>query len=246
MNSVIIIPARMGSTRLHGKPLADINGKAMIMHVYDRATEANIGDVYVATDDEHIFDIVTNYGGKAVMTSADHQSGSDRIWQALELIDKSKNYEYIVNLQGDLPTIEPELIKMVLEPLKTNHNIDITTLACRIETKADRLDPNIVKPVVAWNENNTQGKALYFTRCSAPYSANNDGDLYHHIGIYAYRRDGLKKFVSLKPSPLENREKLEQLRALENNMHIEVVKVDTVPIGVDTEKQLNEAREYLK
>ena len=241
MTPVILIPSRMASTRLPNKPLADIAGKPMIVQVYERAMEADIADVVVAADDERIADAVRAVGGKVVLTDPNHPSGSDRIFEALNQIDTDGRYDVVINVQGDLPTLDPALIRDSLAPLE-NAEVDISTLACRIDNDADEENPSVVKPVVAWDAEEKQGKALYFTRCPSPYG---EGNLYHHIGLYAYRTDALKKFVSLPPSPLELREKLEQLRALEAGMHIAVVAVDTVPLGVDTEEQLMEARRQL-
>ena len=242
--AIILIPARMASTRLPNKPLADIGGKPMIVHVYERAIEAGIADLVIAADDERVVAAIEEVGGKAIMTKPDHASGSDRIWEALQKVEGDEKYDVIINVQGDLPTIDPEIIKEALIALENDKNADIATLVCKIENEEELTDPNIVKPVISWNdETEKYGKALYFTRCSAPYG---EGDLYHHIGLYAYRREALEKFVSLEASPLEIREKLEQLRALENNMKIVVAAVETIPLGVDTEKQLNEAREVLK
>lgn len=239
-NTLILIPARMASTRLPGKPLADINGKPMICHVVDRALEAGIGEPVVATDSQAIFDSVEAHGAKAVMTRDDHESGSDRIWEAVEKFDPRGETEIIINVQGDLPTIEGETIRKAMEPL-IDEKVDIATLATQIMLEEERANPNVVKaigtPVV---ENRL--RALYFTRATAPYG---DGPLYHHIGLYAYKRSSLQRFVSLPPSPLETREKLEQLRALENGMRIDIQLVDSVPLGVDTPQDLEEARKRL-
>lgn len=243
MRCVILIPARYASTRLPGKPMADINGRPMVICVWERAVQANCGPVYVATDNQQIFDAVKAAGGKVVMTREDHPSGSDRIWEALQLAEQEEGaaFDVIINLQGDLPTIEPEAVKATLEPFEDG-KVDIVTLAAPIHAEADKTNPAIVKPAVAWDESGLKGRALYFSRASIPA---NEGGLFHHIGIYAYRRTALERFVSLPPSPLELREKLEQLRALENGMVIDVVRVDTVPLGVDTQEQLEEARRLL-
>ena len=241
MTPVILIPSRMGSTRLPNKPLAEIHGKPMIVHVYERAKQSGIADVVVAADDERIADAVRAAGGRVVLTDPNHPSGSDRIFEALQNIGGEDVYDVVINVQGDLPTIDPALIKHALNPLH-NPAVDIATLACVIDNDEDANNPSVVKPVVAWDADERQGRALYFTRCSAPHG---EGKLYHHIGLYAYRASALKRFVSLPPSPLELREKLEQLRALEAGMHIEVVRVDTVPLGVDTHEQLEEARKQL-
>ncbi|MFO1243419.1 MAG: 3-deoxy-manno-octulosonate cytidylyltransferase [Rickettsiales bacterium] len=242
MRSVILIPARYASTRLPGKPLADICGKPMIVHVWERAIRAEIGEVWVATDHLDIKKAVEKEGGHAVMTDSDLPSGSDRIWQALQSVDAKAHYDTIINLQGDLPTIDQAIIQDVLKPLEDNA-VDIATLVAEIHKKSEENDPAVVKPVISWADaSRLQGKALYFSRSRIPYG---EGALYHHIGIYAYRRHALERFVSLPPSPLETREKLEQLRALENGMRIDVRNVKTVPFGVDTPEQLEQARSML-
>ncbi len=240
MAPVILIPARLGSTRLPEKPLADIGGKPMIAHVLARALEADIAPVYVACDDVRIKQAVEKAGGKAVMTRADHASGSDRIYEALCAIDPDKKFSVVVNLQGDIPTLEPALIQAVLKPLE-DKTTDLATLACKITLEHERTDPSVVKPVLAFTSANL-ARALYFSRATVPHG---EGDLYHHIGIYAYRRATLERFVALPPSPLEQREKLEQLRALEAGMTIGVAVVNTVPLGVDTQEHLERARAML-
>lgn len=271
-DTLIIIPARMASTRLPNKPLADIAGKPMIVHVWERAMEAKVGEVLVACDSNEVAQAVTDAGGQAILTRPDHPSGSDRIWEAYTHFDLEGRFSTIVNVQGDLPTLDPRLVHAVLEPLK-NPAVDIGTLACVIREEDEKTDPAVVKPVISFAEehrtsaartsdqggaqaarrqeaqplsaNNKTGhigRALYFTRCSAPYG---EGELYHHIGIYAYRRDSLRRFVALPPSPLEEREKLEQLRALEHDMRIDVAIVETVPLGVDTPQHLEKARRAL-
>lgn len=243
MNPVIIIPARRGSTRLPDKPLADIAGKPMIAHVVERALAADIGAVWVATDDAEIASVLKEYGDVVVMTDPAHPSGSDRIWEALTHIDPTGEHDVIVNLQGDLPTLDPALVKAVLGPLR-DPEVDIATLVCAITEESEKSDPAVVKPVVTWlDANQRRGRALYFTRTQAPYG---EGELLHHIGMYAYRRKALERFVSLPPSTLEQREKLEQLRALEHNMRIDVIRVDTVPLGVDTKEHLEKARKLLQ
>jgi 3-deoxy-manno-octulosonate cytidylyltransferase (CMP-KDO synthetase) len=250
---LILIPARMASTRLPGKPLADIAGRPMIVHVLDRAREAGLGQVFVATDSEEIATAVTKAGGQAVMTRADHVSGSDRIFEAMEQIDAGAGI--IVNVQGDLPTIAPADIRAALAPLN-DPAVDIATLAAEIRRQEERTDPNVVKvvgtpvgnspslPSQASEEGKGGGRlrALYFTRATAPHG---DGPLYHHIGLYAYRRAALERFVRLPASTLERREKLEQLRALEAGMRIDVAIVDSVPLGVDTADDLEAARVML-
>ena len=237
---LILIPARMASVRLPGKPLADIAGRSMIVHVLDRARETGLGPVYVATDSQEIAAAVAKAGGQAVMTRADHVSGSDRIFEAMEQIGAGAGI--IVNVQGDLPTIAPADIRAALAPLN-DPAVDIATLAAEIRRPEERTDPNVVKVVgTPIGNSRTRLRALYFTRATAPYG---DGPLYHHIGLYAYRRAALEKFVRLPASTLERREKLEQLRALEAGMRIDVAIVDSVPLGVDTADDLEAARVML-
>jgi 3-deoxy-manno-octulosonate cytidylyltransferase (CMP-KDO synthetase) len=238
--TLILIPARMSSKRLPGKPLADIAGEPMIVHVLRRAAEAGIGDTAVATDSEAIAACVEKAGSRAVMTRADHGSGSDRIFEALGAIDPEAAAQIIVNLQGDLPTLAATAIKAVLAPLAEGA-VDIATLAAEITDRRERSNPNVVK-VVGTAIAPGRLRALYFTRADAPAG---EGPSYHHIGIYAYRRAALARFVALPASPLEQREKLEQLRALEAGMRIDVAIVDTVPLGVDTAEDLARARELL-
>jgi len=240
-SALVLVPARMSSTRLPGKPLADIAGDPMIVHVWRRAMEAEIGPVVVAADDERIVEAVVAAGGAAVMTRPDHESGSDRIFEAIETVDPAGAHSVIVNVQGDLPTIEPAAIKACFAPLQTPE-VDIATLAVEITVEEERTNPNVVK-VVGTAIGEDRLRALYFTRATAPHG---DGPLYHHIGLYAYRRPALARFVSLPPSPLEKREKLEQLRALEDGMRIDVALVDTVPLGVDTPADLERARHLLR
>jgi 3-deoxy-manno-octulosonate cytidylyltransferase (CMP-KDO synthetase) len=241
---LILIPARMAATRLPGKPLANIAGEPMIVHVLRRAQEAELGPVVVATDCADIAAIVDKAGGRAVMTRADHASGSDRIFEALAKVDSgtgAKNRaQIVVNLQADLPTIAAADIAAALQPL-ADDAVDIATLAAEIKVAAERTDPNVVK-VVGTPVAPARLRALYFTRATAPTG---EGPLYHHIGLYAYRRAALERFVKLPPSPLERREKLEQLRALEAGMRIDVAIVDTVPLGVDTPADLERARAML-
>jgi 3-deoxy-manno-octulosonate cytidylyltransferase (CMP-KDO synthetase) len=238
---LIAIPARMAATRLPGKPLVDIGGLPMIVHVLRRAQEAAIGPVVVATDSEAIAAAVAKAEGRAVLTRADHESGSDRIHEALEQIDPNGRIKVIVNLQGDLPTLSPAAIVAALAPLR-DPAVDIATLAAEIASPEERSDPNVVKvvgtPVAA-----RRLRALYFTRAAAPAG---EGPLYHHIGLYAFRRAALERFVKLPPSPLERREKLEQLRALEAGMRIDVELIDAVPLGVDTPADLEKARAMLE
>lgn len=235
-----VIPARMQATRLPGKPMADIHGEPMIVHVWRRAMEAAIGSVAVATDDPAILRAIQDVGGVAVMTRTDHVSGSDRVLEATTLVDPQGTCGIVINLQGDLPTLEPHVIRACLEPLDEK-DTDIATLACEITEVEERTDPNVVK-VVGAPIAPGRLRALYFTRATAPYG---DGPLFHHIGMYAYRRKALERFVSLPPSVLERREKLEQLRALENGLRIDVGLVDTIPLGVDTPRDLEHARRQL-
>jgi 3-deoxy-manno-octulosonate cytidylyltransferase (CMP-KDO synthetase) len=237
---LIIIPARMAASRLPGKPLADIAGQPMIVHVMRRARAAAIGEVVVATDSEAVAASVEKAGGFAIMTRADHVSGSDRIFEALAAADPAHHCRVIVNVQGDLPTLAPADIRAALRPLE-DPAVDIATLAAEIARAEERSNPNVVK-VVGSPLSPHRLRALYFTRTEAPWG---DGPLYHHIGLYAYRRDALARFVSLPPSTLEKREKLEQLRALEAGMRIDVEIVDSVPLGVDTPEDLVRARELL-
>jgi 3-deoxy-manno-octulosonate cytidylyltransferase (CMP-KDO synthetase) len=238
---LILIPARMASTRLPGKPLADIGGVPMIVQVFRRAEEARLGPVVVACDDESIVAAVDKAGGRAILTRADHPSGSDRIFEALGVVDPDARARIVVNVQGDLPTIAPAAIAAALAPLK-DAAVDIATLAAEIRKPDERGNPNVVK-VVGSEISPGRLRALYFTRATAPTG---DGPLYHHIGLYAYRRAALERFVKLPPSPLELRERLEQLRALEAGMRIDVAVVDTVPLGVDTPEDLAAARAMLR
>ena len=237
---IILIPARLAATRLPNKPLAEIAGQAMIVHVWRRAMEADIGPVLVAADSVEIVAAVQAAGGQAVMTASHHQSGSDRIFEAISRADPDRRHDIIVNVQGDLPTIEPESVRASLVPL-ADAGVDIATLAAPIIREAERHDPNVVK-LVGTAVSATRLRALYFTRATAPWG---EGPLYHHIGLYAYRRAALEHFVALPPSPLEKREKLEQLRALEAGMRIDAMLVDAVPLGVDTPHDLERAREIL-
>jgi 3-deoxy-manno-octulosonate cytidylyltransferase (CMP-KDO synthetase) len=238
---LILIPARMASTRLPGKPLADIAGLPMIVQVLRRAEAAQLGPVVVACDDEIIATAVEKAGGRAIMTRADHPSGSDRIFEALGVVDPKGRVRIVVNVQGDLPTIAPADIAAALVPLN-DPAVDIATLAAEIHKTEERTNPNVVK-VVGTLVVPGRLRALYFTRATAPAG---DGPLYHHIGLYAYRRAALERFVKLPPSPLEQRERLEQLRALEAGMRIDVTIVDTVPLGVDTPEDLETARSLLR
>ena len=237
---LIVIPARMASTRLPGKPLLDIAGEPMIVHVLRRAQAARLGEVVVATDSDVVAACVEKAGGRAVMTRADHVSGSDRIFEALDVADPQRRSTIIVNVQGDLPTLAPSDIAAAIAPL-ADAAVDIATLAAEITRADERTDPNVVK-LVGTPVGERRLRALYFTRAAAPAG---EGPLYHHIGLYAFRRAALARFVALPPSPLEQREKLEQLRALEAGMRIDATIVDSVPLGVDTPADLERAREIL-
>ncbi|MFL4996316.1 MAG: 3-deoxy-manno-octulosonate cytidylyltransferase [Microvirga sp.] len=237
---LVLIPARLAATRLPNKPLAEIAGEPMIVHVWRRAVEAGIGPVAVATDSPDIAEAVARAGGRAVMTRTDHVSGSDRIFEAVEKLDPEGRHDVVVNVQGDLPTIDPAAIAASIVPL-SDPAVDIATLVAVIARDEEKTNPNVVK-MVGSPISSSRLRALYFTRATAPYG---DGPLYHHIGLYAYRRKALQRFVGLAPSPLEMREKLEQLRALEAGMRIDAVVVDDVPLGVDTPHDLDRAREII-
>jgi 3-deoxy-manno-octulosonate cytidylyltransferase (CMP-KDO synthetase) len=238
---LILIPARMASTRLPGKPLAEIAGQPMIVQVMRRAKAAGIGPVVVATDDATIATVVEKAGGRAVMTQPGHPSGSDRIFEALGTVDPDGRTQIVVNVQGDLPTLAPTDLAAALAPLG-DPAVDIATLAAEIRNPLERDNPNVVK-VIGTPVATGRLRALYFTRATAP---SGEGPLYHHIGLYAYRRAALERFVALPPSPLEQRERLEQLRALEAGMRIDVTLVDSVPLGVDTPEDLETARSMLR
>jgi len=240
-DTVVLVPARMTATRLPGKPLADIAGLPMIVQVIRRAEEANVGAVWVATDAPEVAAAVEEAGGRAVLTRTDHQSGSDRIFEALAKIDPEGRAKIVLNVQGDLPTIEPQSIRAALVPLD-DPDVDIATIAAVIADERERSDPNVVK-LVGSEISKGRLRALYFTRATAPTG---EGPLYHHIGLYAYRRAALARFVKLPPSALEKRERLEQLRALEAGMRIDVAIVDGVPLGVDTPAELEKARAILQ
>ncbi len=239
-STLVLIPARMAATRLPGKPLLDIAGMPMIVHVLRRALEADIGRVAVATDTPAIADAVIAAGGEAVMTRPDHPSGSDRVFEALTKLDPDGHIETVINLQGDFPTIAPDNIRAVLAPL-ADPEVALATLAAEIHTDEEATNPNVVK-VIGSQIGPDRLRALYFTRATAPWG---DGPRYHHIGLYAYRRAALERFVALPPSALEQREKLEQLRAIEAGMRIDVTIVDAVPRGVDTPDDLETARRAL-
>ena len=240
--TAIIIPIRMGSTRLPGKFHVDIEGKPMIHHVIDRARESKLDNIFVACDHEEHFKLINDYGAKAIMTGADHQSGSDRSYEALTLLDPDSKFEYIVNLQGDMPFFDPEVIRAVAVMLEKDQDADIATMVSAIDDEEDIHDPNVVKVVFDKNKH-----ALYFSRLPIPYPmAGSKADYFYHVGIYAYRRAAMKKYVNLPQSSLELTERLEQLRALENGMTISVDITKNIPISIDVPKDLEYARMHAK
>lgn len=241
MNPIVVIPTRMASSRLPGKPLADIGGRAMILHVLDRGREAEIGPVAVACADPEVADAVRAAGGTAVLTDPSLPSGSDRVHAALAALDPQGRHDVVVNLQGDLPTLPARHLRAVITPL-ADPSIDIATLVAPIETAAEAAAPSVVKAACAFDRGRAVSPALYFSRAAIPAG---DGPRWHHIGIYAYRRAALARFVSLPESPLERRESLEQLRALEAGMRIACARVDHAPFGVDTPADLERARRIL-
>ena len=238
MNPIVVIPARMASTRLPGKPLAEIAGLPMIVRVLRQAEAAGIGPVVVAAAEREIAEAVEAAGGRAMLTDPALPSGTDRVHAVVEALDKEHMHDVVVNLQGDLPAIDPADVCAVAAVLAPT-GADIATLAAEIDDPADFDNPSVVKPVVVWDVTGRRGRALYFSRARIPHG---EGPLFHHVGVYAYRRDALSRFVALEPSPLEKREKLEQLRALEAGMSIAVARVDSVPLSVDTPADLEKAR----
>ena len=241
MNPLVLIPARMAATRLPGKPLADIAGRPMILHVLDRALEADIGPVAVATCDEAVADAVRAAGGRVVMTAPDLPSGSDRVHEAARLLDPSGAHDPIVNLQGDLPALPPADLRRVLLPLD-DPAFDIATLVTAITSDEEAAAPSVVKAACAFGPGAAVARALYFSRVAIPWG---DGPLWHHVGVYAWRRAALARFVGLPESPLERREKLEQLRALEAGMRIGCARIDRAPYGVDTPADLDRIRHLM-
>ena len=241
-NTIVVIPARMSSSRLPGKPLADINGLPMIVHVWKRAIEANVGQVLVAAAEVKIVEIIRNHGGDAIVTDPALPSGSDRIAAALKMRDIHEKFEYVVNLQGDLPTIDPLAVRRCLAGL-TNEQVDIATIAALIENDEDIKNPNIVKAIASLGKDREVAYARDFVREVGP---EHEAPYWHHIGVYAYRRQSLSRFVSLPVSTRENLRKLEQMRALDNDMRIAVVRVDSVPLGVDTSADLEAVRAILR
>lgn len=240
-NPIILIPARMAAVRPPGKPLADIAGVPMVVRVWRQAESAMVGPVAVAAGDAEIVAAVENAGGRAILTDPALGSGTDRIHAAAALLDPDGNHDVVVNLQGDLPAIAPESLKRVVAALAES-GCDIATLAAPISDPSDRDNPNVVKPAIAWDEGTGLGRALYFSRTAIP---SGEGALFHHIGVYAYKRSALERFVALPPSELEKRERLEQLRAMEAGMSIAVARVDEIPLTIDTEADLEKARRLL-
>ncbi len=238
--AIVLIPARLGASRLPNKPLLDIHGLPMIVHVWRRAMEAGLGPVVVATDHAEIAAAVRRGGGEAVMTRADHASGTDRIAEALGVVDRLGEHEIIVNFQGDLPTVAPHVVRATAR-LLDDATVDIGTPVAVIA--AHEAQAASVVKMVGTPVGEARFRALYFTRALAPWGA---GPLYHHIGLYVWRRAALECFVRLPPSTLEQRERLEQLRALEAGMRIDAAVVDDVPLGVDTAEDLERARVLLR
>ena len=240
MNNLIIIPARLESTRLPNKPLADIKGLPMVIHVLNKGLESSCGDVIVATSNIEIYDVVRSYGEKAIMTNPDHPSGSDRIFEALNIFDPNKQYKNIVNLQGDLPTIDPYLIKLTFQLIENNQDADISTLGGSINDEDELANPNVVKAYVEKVDQTLYAKD--FVRSPKGY---NKEKLFHHLGVYGYKRRSLEKFIKTKQSKREQDLKLEQLRALDNGMSIVIDLINEIPIGVDTEDDLYNVRKEL-
>jgi len=238
MNPIILVPARMAATRLPGKPLADIAGKPMIVRVAERAAAADVGRVIVATDSPEIASVAKEAGFESVMTDARHRSGSDRVFEALHHVDPDGKHDTVINVQGDLPTIDPRSIRAATRPLE-DPAVDMATLAALITDEYERTNPDVVK-VVGTMLGHDRMRAIYFTRSQAPWG---EGPLYHHIGLYGFRRKALERFVGLPQSDLEIRERLEQLRAIENGMRVDVQVVADVPLGVDSAADLERARE---
>lgn len=239
---LIVIPSRIGATRLPRKPLAEIAGEPMIVHCWRQTMEADAGDVVVATDAPEIAEVIEKAGGKWVMTSTDHPSGSDRVFEAANIVDPEGRIDIIVNVQGDQPVLESSLIRDTIAPL-ADPAVDIATVAAILSDPAMVLEPSVVKMIGTPLPGGDTFRALYFSRAAAPFGP---GPLYVHIGLYAYRRAALARFVKLPPSPLELRERLEQLRALEAGMRIDVKRVDSVPMSVDTPDDLEKVRAYFR
>jgi 3-deoxy-manno-octulosonate cytidylyltransferase (CMP-KDO synthetase) len=238
---LIVIPSRLGATRLPGKPLADIHGAPMIVHVWRRAVAAEAGPVVVACAEREIAAVIEREGGRAVLTRPDHPSGSDRVHEAATILDPDRRHDVVVNVQGDMPTLDPAAVRAALEPL-TDPAVDIATVAAPMREAWERESDAAVKIAAGFKPGQRIARALYFSRNLIP---SGDGAHYHHIGLYAFRRAALDRFVALPPTLIELRERLEQLRALEAGMRIDVALVDTVPMGVDTPDDLERARRLL-
>jgi 3-deoxy-manno-octulosonate cytidylyltransferase (CMP-KDO synthetase) len=241
-NKVILIPSRLGSTRLERKPLADIGGKPMVVRVVEQAIAANVADVWVAAGEQEIVDVVEKFGYQAILTDPALPSGTDRVWQGYQKL--GKEYQYIMNLQGDMPNIGAETIRAAFAAIEAMPT-DISTAATLIDEADKVADINVVKAVIATGVNATASvrRALYFTRATCPFGSE---ELYEHLGLYVYKAEALAKFVALPQSPLEKCERLEQLRALENGMSISVALVDDKPVSVDTQKDLDRARQSIE
>ena len=238
MKPIVLIPARMASTRLPGKPLADIGGVPMIVRVYQRAVAAGVGPVVVACAEKEVQQAVEAAGGRAVMTNPNLPSGSDRIWAALNAVDRGFEHDFVVNLQGDLPLFDPECIKAAIDAMVTTGG-DIGTCAAEIRDAAEADNPATVKVVATWDVGGKRGRAHYFSRSRIP---SGKAPWFAHVGLYVYRREALQRFVGLQPSPLEQQEQLEQLRAIEAGIAIAVGRVDDIPLSVDTPADLEKAR----
>ena len=240
-DTIIVIPARFGSTRLPGKSLADINGLPMVARVMNIAKKANICDVIVATENQKVVDVVQSFGGEAILTDKNLQSGTDRVFQAIQ--KTNRNYDFIINLQGDMPNIDGEIIKTIADMLHERNDIDIATAIYKIQDPSWREKNQCVKAVIAYDNHENCHRCLYFSRANVPHGT---GDAFAHLGIYGYTKESLKKFVNLPVSPLEKSEKLEQLRALEHEMSIYATIVDSFPISVDVAEDLEIARKFVK
>lgn len=240
-NTAIIIPARLASTRLPNKPLLPINGKPMILHVWEQAVAAEIGEVIVATDSDQIKQVISEAGGNCELTRSNHQSGTDRIYEALENFDQDKNINFIINLQGDLPQINRECLSSVVN-LLSDEAAEVSTLVCEMTDHDEINSKSIVKAIADINPNTKIGRAINFTRTP---EASINGNYLHHIGLYAYTRSALEKFVHLAPSTREIDQKLEQLRALDNQMRIDIQLIDFLPLGVDTPEDLEKMQKLI-
>jgi len=238
MNPIILIPARMAAARLPGKPLADIGGQAMIVRVWRQALEADIGPVVVAAAEAEIVQTVTEEGGRAVLTDPALPSGSDRILAALLTLDPDARHDVVVNLQGDMPFVSPDAPRACVDLLARESACDIATLVAPEASPDDRTNPDVVKAILALKPGAACGRALYFTR-GTPYGG---GPVWRHVGVYGYRREALARFTAAPPSPLELREKLEQLRALELGLSIHAAITPTAPLSVDNAADLAAAR----